>query len=242
MDADNPLNKPNNDNSLPDPSTMGLKPSTPQKKGPKNAVLFGSVAAVVFVLIIGLVVLVASRNSNNTAQLKAQYDAGYQKGTTEQKAKSEAEYIAAQSKDTRIYKAASEFGSFELPIPKSWSFAATPKPTDGTFLGLADPDSIDLEKDNHVFSVELKRADYDKLVSDYDGQTKKIGSDIKGSDTTVSGIKGRQYTGTFDTKNKIKSTIVVLPYREKVLIFKTDDPSKYGDSFSTLLNGTKLQP
>lgn len=242
MDADNPLNNQNTESTLPDPSGMGLKSNGPKKGAPKNAIIIGAVAAVVFVLILVVVIVAIGKNSSNSAQLKAQYDAGYQKGSSEQKTKSESEYLQAQAKDTRTFKAASEFGSFEIPIPKSWSFAYTPKPNDGTFEAVSDPDSIDLEKDNHVFLVELKRADYDKVKADYDAQAKKLGSDIKASDIKVSTIDGRQYTGTFDTKSKVKSTIVVLPYREKILVFRTDDPAKYGASFSTILSGVKLQP
>ena len=109
-------------------------------------------------------------------------------------------------------------------------------------MGIADPDYVDVEKENHVFSFELKTGDYDKIIADYNNQTKKVGSDIKGSDITVSGIKGRRYVGTFDAKNKIKSDIVILPYREKVIFIKTDDPAKYTNSFNTVLAGIKLVP
>ena len=238
MDAQNPLNNPSSEAPLPDPNGMGIKP---KKKG-NPAALLGVVAAVVLVSIVAVIAVVLLNSSKNKTNNQAQYDAGYQKGKSDQKAASEAEYLAQQASDARVYKAASEFGSFELPLPKNWSFATTPNLNNGTFIGIADPDYVDVEKDNHVFSFELKTGDYQKIIADYNNQVSKIGSDIKGSDITVSGIKGRRYVGTFDSKNKIKSDIVVLPYREKVIVIKTDDPAKYTASFNTVLGGIKLVP
>ena len=239
MEADNPLNKPSDDGSLPDPSTLGLSPA-PQKKGPGKGAIIGVVAAIFLVVIVGLMVVAITNSNSKKKTTQSQYDAGYKKGQEEQKKASEAEYLAKDSKDTRTYKSSSEFGGFEIPFPKSWSFAITPKPTNGTFSGIADPDYVDVEKDNHVFSFDIKDGVYATTIGDYDSKAKRVGSDIKVSDITVSGFTGKRYVGTFDTKNKIKSDIVVLPYREKVLIIKTDDPATYGASFNTVLSGIKL--
>ena len=238
MDANNPLNNSSSEAPLPDPSGMNINP----KKGKNPAVMVGIIAAIVLVVIVALVLVVVSASSKNKASTQASYDTAYNKGKAEQKAASEAEFLAQQASDSRVYKAAPEFGSFEIPLPKNWSFAITPNLSGGTFEGIADPDYVDVEKDNHVFSFELKTGDYDKIVADYNNQSKKVGGDIKASDVTVSGIKGRRYIGTFDTKNKIKSDIVILPYREKVIVIKTDDPAKYEASFNTVLNGIKLVP
>ena len=238
MEPDNPLNNSSPETPLPDPSGMNIKP----KKAKNPAIFLGAIAALVLVAIVAVVFVLVSNSSKSKSSNQSTYDSGYNKGKADQKAASEAEYLAKQAGDTRIYKGAPEFGSFEIPIPKSWSFATTPNPNSGTFLGIADPDYVDVEKENHVFSFELKTGDYDKIIADYNNQTKKVGSDIKGSDITVSGIKGRRYVGTFDAKNKIKSDIVILPYREKVIFIKTDDPAKYTNSFNTVLAGIKLVP
>lgn len=241
MEADNPLNNPSSgptaspEAPLPDPSALGLKP-TPRKKGPNLGVIIGVVAALLLVLVIAGVVLFASNTSSNKKASQQQYDAGFEKG----KAEAQTQYLAQEASDTRTYKSAPEFGSFELPIPKNWSLQVAPLPADGTFIALADPSYVDIKTTAHVFSFDLKRGDYDKIVLDYNNQAKKVGGDIKSGDVTVSGIKGRRYSGTFDTKNKIKSDLVVLPYREKVLVIKTDDPSKYGASFNTILDNLKL--
>ena len=234
MDANNPLNNPSSEAPLPDPSGMNIKPSN----GKKPAIMIGIIAAIVVALIAAVVLLFASASSKSKVSTQSSYD----KGKADQKAASEAEFLATQASDTRLYKSAPEFGSFEIPLPKNWSFAVTPNLSGGIFKGIADPDFVDLEKDNHVFSFELKTGDYDKIVTDYNNQSKKVGSDIKASDVNISGIKGRKYIGTFDTKNKNKSDIVVLPYREKVIVISTDDAAKYEASFNTVLNGIKLVP
>ncbi len=241
MEPENPLNNPSpasagEETSLPDPSAMGLSPA-PKKKNSKKGIIIGAAAAVVVLLLIVLAVSVVGRSSSsNATQLQAKYDEGFKKG----KAEAESAAILQQTQDTYVYKGASEFGNFELPIPKSWSFSVTPDTGDGTFLAIADPDYINTNDKTHVFSFNLKTGDFDKIVADYDAQTKKIGSDIKGSDATVSGIKGRRYVGTFDAKTKTKSEIVVLPYREKVLIIKTDNPDKYSAAFNKVLEAIKL--
>jgi hypothetical protein len=239
MEADNPLNNPPGDSGLPDPSSMGLSPAPKSKKPGNKGVLIGVIAAVVVVVAILLLVVVFS-SSNQKKTTQNQYDAGYKKGAEEQKAKSDAEFISQQSKDTRTYVSDVEFGSFSLPLPKSWSFAITPQPNDGTFSGIADPDYIDTEKETHVFSFDLKRGDYDRLVTDYNNKASKSNGAIKASDITVSGIPGRRYVGVFDTKNKVKSDIVILKYREKVITIKTDDPDKYGAAFNSVLQNLKL--
>jgi len=243
MDADNPLNNPSPEGSLPDPSAMGLKPSKPKKKGPNTNIIIGAIAAAVVVIVLIIIVVAVSRGSSNSKNSQAQFDAGYQKGAAEQKAKSDAETIAAQAKDTHVYKAPAELGSFELPIPKSWSFAYSAKTNEGTFTAISDPDFVNQESTKHVFNVLLEANNYNETIKDYEDMTKELGSSVKGNDITVSGVKGRQYTGTFDRDNQsVKSNVVILPYREKVLIFRTDDPDKYGAAFNTLLNNIKIYP
>ncbi len=67
-------------------------------------------------------------------------------------------------------------------------------------------------------------------------------SDIKATDFTVSGIKGRKYVGTFDSKIKLKAEVIVIPLREKIMIFGTSDSAKYGAILEGILAGTKLVP
>lgn len=251
MEPENPLTKPTpaaeaplgGDAQLPDPSGMGLNSSggKKKKKNPMIFVLIGA-AVLVLVIIIAVVVVASSGSSNEKTEQQNQYQSGYDAGTKDQKAASEKAYIEATGKDFRIYKAPADFGSFEIPIPKTWSLALTPKASEGTIVGWADPDYVDVTVKTHVFSFDQKKADYDKIIADLNETAKKSGGAIVASDATVSGISGRRYKGTVDSKTKAKAEFVVIPLREKVITFRTDDPDKYSATFNNILASTKLNP
>lgn len=227
---------------LPDPSGMNLgSPSGQNKNSPMIFVLIGAVALVLIVIVAVAIVALNSSSKQKEGE-KNQYQLGYDAGIKDQKAASEKEYIEASSKDFRIYKASSEFGSFEIPIPKSWSLAVTPKASDGVITGIADPDVVDVTSKTHVFSFDQKEGSYNKVVDELNMAANKSGGAIVASDATVSGIAGRRYKGTFDSKTKAKAEIVILPLREKYITFKTDDPDKYSSAFNNILNSTKLNP
>ncbi len=239
MEANNPLNNPTpapSGPSLPNPSAFNLTPPTQKKTGLILAIGFG--IGIVVLLLVALVVLSTKNNKAKQTDLDSQYKKGYEVGADEQKTISNNELLA----QAYIYKSPPEFGSFEIPIPKLWSWAVEPKPTDGTIIGYADPNYIDLESNFHKFNIQLKRADYDKVIKEYNDKTKKIGSNIKATDFTVSGITGRKYVGTIDDKNKQKSEVVIIPLREKIMIFSTDDADNYGAIFEGILKGTTLVP
>jgi len=234
MEADNPLNSSAPaGGGLPDPSSMNLKKP---KRG--KGLILGIIGAVVFVILIIVVLAAVSINNSKVKQadLKKQYDTGFEAGKKEE---SQAN-IDAQSKDVRVYKAPSELGSFQVPIPKSWSWAVEAKSSDGTFKGISDPDYIDLLSDFHKFNMTLLKSNYEKVVEDYEKDAK--GGKYKASDITVSGIKGRKFTGTVDPKTKQKVEVVVVPLREKTVVFQTDDPDSYSKAFNNILAGVKLNP
>jgi hypothetical protein len=239
MEAQNPLNNPESlapGTGLPDPKAMNIQKPGKKKKGLILAI--GLAAGVVLLLLVALIVVSANSSKVKQADLDAQYQKGLAQGKADQTVVSNNELLA----QAYIYKSPAEFGSFELPIPKLWSWSITPKPADGTITGISDPNYIDQSSDLHGFTLELKRADYDKIVKDYDDKSKKIGSDIKATDFTVSGIKGRKYVGTFDSKIKLKAEVIVIPLREKIMIFGTSDSAKYGAILEGILAGTKLVP
>ena len=245
MDPQNPLNNPEPDANasvLPDPSAM---PSGAPKKKSANTLIFIIIGVVGGILAILLIVLILTSNKNAAAKkqaLDAQYASGLATGKTEQKAASDKQALIDQSKSVVVYSAPSELGSFQVPIPKLWSFSITPKPADGTFNGLADPQYVDITSELHKFSIDLKKSDYENEVKSLDDEAKKSGGKIVASDATVSGIKGRRYKGVFDDKTGGKAEIVIIPYREKIMLFRTDDPDTYSATFNSLLDGTKLVP
>lgn len=228
---------------LPDPSGMNLG-SSPSGKKKKNPMMFILIGAVVLflIIIVGVIIVTSNNASKQEAEEKSQYQAGYDAGKKDQKDTSDQEFIDATSKDYKVFKGSSEFGNFEIPIPKTWSLGFTPKASEGTITGVADPDFLDLTIKTHVFSFDQKKADYDKVIADFDETAKKSGGAIAASDVTVSGIAGRRYKGTIDAKTNAKAETVVIPLREKVIVFRTDDPDKYSTAFNNILNSTKLNP
>ena len=239
MEADNPLNNsapsaPTPGGGLPDPSTMNMNK---RKKGGKG-IIFAIAGIVGVIVLIVVVLMVVSINNSKVKQqdLKKQYDTGYEAGKKDQ---SQAD-IDTQSKDVRVYKAPAELGAFQVSIPKSWSWAVEPKPDDGTFKGESDPDYINLLSDYHKFNMELVRDSYQDKITEYDNKAKD--GKYKASEVTVSGIKGKRYVGTTDTKTGQKVELVIVPLREKTMIFSTDDPDNYSKAFNNILAGVKLNP
>ena len=158
MDPQNPLNNPEPDANasvLPDPSAM---PSGAPKKKSANTLIFIIIGVVGGILAILLIVLILTSNKNAAAKkqaLDAQYASGLATGKTEQKAASDKQALIDQSKSVVVYSAPSELGSFQVPIPKLWSFSITPKPDDGTFNGLADPQYVDITSELHTLRLSL---------------------------------------------------------------------------------------
>ena len=240
MESDNPINSTVDPSaSLPDPTNMNLK--SPKKNKTIIYAVVGFVALIVILLVVLIFVNIGNSNAKQDS-LKAEYDQGYSKGKTEQQAASDAEVISRDSKNVRIYKAPNELGSFEIPIPKTWSWVITPNLDSGLFLGISDPDYVDNTSKQHKFKLDLASDSYQDRAKTLDSVTKSSGGKLVASDTTVSGIKGRRYKGIVDAQTKQKGEIVIVPYREKVLVFRTDDPDSYSQAFNNILSNTKLAP
>lgn len=241
MEPDNPLNNTAPPaGGLPDPSSMNMRP--PTKKKNNLVFIVGAAIGVVVLIIIVLIVVSTSNTNTSNEKLKAQYDAGYKKGQDEQKAASEKQYLAQQAGDVRVFKADSAYGNFEVPIPKSWSWVIEADPAAGTFLGKSDPNFVDIKSEYHNFILNLTADDYQQKIKDLDAKAKEAGSKGVATDFTVSGIKGRKYVVFTDKETGKKAEIVVIPLREKIIVFTCDDPDKYAASFETILSGAKLNP
>lgn len=227
---------------LPDPSGMNL--NSPGGKKKKNPMMFIVIGAVVLIVIVIVAVIIAASSSSSKQKTEGQnqYQTGYDAGVKDQKSASDKAFIEQTGKDLRVYKAPSEFGSFEIPIPKTWSLALSPKASDGTIIGLSDPDFVDTTLKVHTFGFDQKKGDYDKVVADFNATAAKSGGALVASDATVSGIAGRRYKGTVDAKTKAKAEFVIIPLREKYIVFRTDNPDQYSETFNNILNSIKLNP
>jgi hypothetical protein len=231
---------------LPDPlspAPVSNVPTSPKKA--KSAQLFKIAAVVLGILAVVFLLLTmyfATRSSASQQALNEQFQNGLTEGAKKQREEDLKEFQSQQSSDFRIYKAPSEFGSFETSLPKSWSWAITPVGSSGGFSGIADPDYIDLKQTKHAFKLEIVEDDYEKKKKEFDTLVKDSEGAVKSAEVTVSGIKGMRYSGKIDKKSTTNGEIVIIQARSKTMIFRTDDSAAYLETFNNILTNTKVNP
>lgn len=231
--------------NLPDP--LAPVPPVPtssskQAKKAKQTKIIMFVAIGVAAVFIILTIFFAARATTTANNLAAQYQNGAKDGAEQQRKDDIKEFTSQQNEDLRVYTAPEAFGSFEVGLPKSWSFAISPSASAGTFLGLADPGYVDTTVTTHAYKQELVKDSYDKRKKSLDDQVKGAKGGMQSSEVTVSGIKGMRYVGPTDQKTKLRPTVVIVPVREKTMIFSTSDTATYGEAFDTILKNVKLNP
>jgi hypothetical protein len=137
------------------------------------------------------------------------------------------------------YKADEIFGSFSFTYPKVWSTnIKQEKGAKQELIFLADPNLIVENRDTSgpypALRVEAYITGFETMVKDmrskYVTRTK---SPYKEEDTTVSGIKGKKYSG-LNTDSKKNVSFIILPLRDKTLYIGTDDSDKYTKNLETI--------
>lgn len=231
--------------NLPDPLAPIPPTPTSSSKQAKKAkqmkiIMFVAIGAAAIFFI--LTIYFAMRASTTAAELAAQYQNGAKDGAEQQRKDDIKEFTSQQNEDLRVYTSPEAFGSFEVGLPKSWSFSINPSASAGTFVGLADPGYVDTTLSAHAYKQELVKESYDKRKKSLDDQVKGSKGGMQSSEVTVSGIKGTKYVGPTDPKTKLKPTVVIVPVREKTMIFTTSDTATYGEAFDTILKNVKLNP
>ncbi len=232
-----PLSDPLNPDVLSQPSPTGKS----AKKAQQTKIILVVVVVVAIILLI-LVIYFAARASSNQQKLDAQYQSGAKVGAEQQRQADLKEFNSQQTKDVRVYKSAEEFGSFELSLPKSWSWVITPNESSGLFVGSASPNYVDTTQKTQPFTLNISKDSYDKLKAGLDSEAKSSKGAIQSSEVTVSGIKSMKYTGPKDNKTGLTPIKVIVPVREKTFIFTTNDASTYGETFTEIINNVKLNP
>lgn len=196
-----------------------------------STILFGVVAFVFGVLAIYSVISAQNaRTSLNTAKT-----ASYKDGQDAQKQQGSKDALAAAEAPYRSYKAATEFGNFEIKFPKNWSAYVVEdlNATNQVSLSL-HPDLIRqaVGKDNnYAFRALLVKSAMTGLQKTYDDRVKS--KKLTTKTVTVSGISGLWYEGQFDDKHN--GVIVLVPVRDKTLEFITDYSKDYISEFNEIL-------
>lgn len=197
-----------------------------------TGVLF--VVALIFAVLFG--VKLAGANNQKASEIK---DA-----LVTQSKELSAAFQSEKEKTTTKYVADEVFGSFEFTYPKVWSTNVKQEvgATDElTFL--ADPNLIVENKDVKgpftALRVVVYQAKYANKLKDIENSNINVKNPMKESDVTVSGIKGKKFTGSNDESGKA-FVYVILPLRDKTLYIGTDDSASYTKNYDTILGTFKI--
>lgn len=143
------------------------------------------------------------------------------------------------------YIAAEIFGSFSFDYPKVWSTSI--KQEQGAreeLIFLADPNLIVFDKKlNGPFTalrVEVYGDNYETMVRDMRSKyVSRTVSPYKEEDATVSGVKGKKYTGK-NVESKKSVSFVILPLRDKTLFIGSDDSDNYSKHLDTIIKSFEI--
>jgi hypothetical protein len=177
-----------------------------------------------------------------TSTLSSQKAMAVQLAVAAQKKSDAKAQLSAVESPYRSYTAAQDFGSFIIYFPKNWSgyaqtstqatvqvnLALNPDFVTATNGVLADPVATRVQLVQELQSVA--EANFTSLV--------KAGQ-LKQQDVTVSGIKGVEYTGTFQDQKTVAE--VLIPVRGQTMTLSCEN-AQYLPEFNTILSQAKVNP
>ena len=183
---------------------------------------------------------VAAYNDAGTAKatLTEQKKAAATAAADDQKKKDDQANEIANESPFRSYVAPIEYGSFEIKFPKNWSATVDQERSQlNQVTMVVHPDFVRIENSQPELSatkVMLQQRTLDEFLRTYNGQKSVTRTDI-----VVDGIKGVQLGGKIPDKRI--NRIVVLPIRDKCLVFVLED-SQYAPQFDQILAQSNLVP
>jgi hypothetical protein len=188
------------------------------------------------------IMAIANYNQAQVAQktVNKQVSAAVAKAKETQKQLDDEANMQANESPYRAYTAPVEYGSFEIKFPKVWASYVDQEPT-GKQVSLAlNPDFVRRTNNTDELlaaRVLLIEQTKDAYMQAYTAQVKR--NVLKQADITVSGLKGYDLNGTFQDKKTTR--MVVIPVRDKVLVF-TNENSKYAGEFNQILAQSRIIP
>jgi hypothetical protein len=231
---------------------MDIQPLTPGSTGPFSTTPSGgggrSPLLIALLVVLGLgtitfgVLTVNFSNKASTAQrtLEQQKAAAVANAQAEQKKLDDINFTKVNESPFRAYTAPEQFGSFVINFPKNWSSYAKQQ-NSGTQVSLAlNPDFIrntDGQDDVTAVRVMLIISTQDKYLNQYTANIKS--GKVKKTNITVSGQPAFDITGQFNGRKTIRE--VVVPIRDKVLVFSNESP-QYATEFNSVLSQAKIIP
>lgn len=229
--------------------TLPVMPSMPSSQNPFSGGGGGSnqiMLALLGVLGLGaiglgiLCIVLFNQAQTATRTLETQKAAAATAAKAEQKkADDEANTIASQS-PFRSYVAPVQYGSFEIKFPKNWSATVDHEPHSTQVSLILNPDFIRRTNGNDELvaaHITLEEKSSDSYVKTFADKVKR--KILTQTEITVSGQKSFQFSGKFD--NKKISRIVIVPVRDKVIVFANEN-DKYSHEFDQILAQATILP
>ena len=227
-----------------DPTPPPINPISPQ--GPMSEKTNFSriyqiiIGAVALFLIISLIFAAIYYQKANKTQA---YINSVASQAADQKAKDDKVSCDAQIKDIKEnpwteYTARQEFGAFKFIVPRNWSqYEYYDINANDPYSLFFSPDTVRYvsnTRDNHsALQVVVSKRLYSDEISDLE-QSIKMNMDTSSSEekVTISNFTGTKFVYTNkDLQRKVG--VIVLPYRDRALMIKTDDYDKWGDKYFT---------
>jgi len=195
---------------------------------------------VLFVVALGFVILFGVKLSSSNKQRNSDISSAV--ATSEKTLK--AAFQTEKEITTTKYVADDVFGSFEFSYPKVWSTnVAEEIGASEELVFLADPNMIVVNKDEKgpfpALRIIVFQDKYAGKLTDTENSNKNVTNPMKESDVTVSGIKGKKFTGTNEESGK-QFAYVILPLRDKTLYIGTDDSASFTKNYETILGTFKI--
>lgn len=202
-----------------------------------TAVILGLVAAGFAVL--ATMQYFAATTAKRTLTLEKQQS--FKDGQTSQKTADDERYLQENETPYRSYISPDIFGQMQVKFPKDWS-GYVEQTVDGSpqINLILHPDFVRVLKgeDNpYAVHFQLLKQTYDNMTKAKEGEVK--GGKLKLTSVTISGISGSRYEGKYDGKHD--GVTVLIPVRDKTVLFSTDD-KKYLPEFDQILKQATIKP
>lgn len=184
-----------------------------------------------------LTVTFSSKASTATKSVEAEKATAAAKARDEQKKLDDDANTRANESPYRAYTAPQQFGSFVVNFPKNWSSFAEHS-SSGTQVHLVlNPDF--LRKTNGQDELMAARIKLIETPKDAYLATFTRNKEVKQTPITVSDQPGFELTGKLPDRKSVR--IVVVPIRDKVLVFSTENAT-FANEFNEILSQAKIIP
>jgi hypothetical protein len=177
-----------------------------------------------------------------TTTLNAQKAAAAQAAEAQQKKVDDVAYTKAGESPFRAFTAPDSDGSFVINFPKDWSSFVDEEQTGTQVTLILNPNFVTRSNgdpnDPAAAVITLQEQTSSEFMGQFTGDVQE--GQMHQTPVTVSGQPGYNLTGTFsDNSGTVRE--VVIPVRDKVLVFQNEN-SSYASEFNEILAQAKINP